>query len=514
MLEVKNLKVSFDDSDEVVHGIDFEIGETEIVGIIGESGSGKSVTALSCIGLLKDNATCTGEIIFKGKDLNKLSDEERRAYKGTEITQIFQEPLTSLNPVLTIWHQLEEPLILHRKNMSPADRKKRVLQAMQQVGLNDPEELLDCYPHELSGGMRQRVMIAIGIICHPSLMIADEPTTALDVNLQDQILALLKRISRDHHMSIMFISHNMSIVRNFCDRVYVMHKGNIVETGTPDEIFFDPKEDYTKKLIGSIPNGKLREDSLKGDEKTILKVEDFSVFYKQQKKRFYEKTVLKEVVKKVSFELHEGEMAGLVGRSGCGKSTLSLGLLGLLKITKGSVFFEHDGKKINMLDRHADKHGVMQMVFQDPYGSLNPKKKIGWILAEPLRMKGELKTSAERKQRVHEVLQEVGLDVSYSRRYPSDLSGGQRQRVCIAVALIQGARLIIADEPVSALDVTVQKQILELILDIQRRTGIAVLFISHDMNIVRQMCHRIFHMTDGKLNELTPEEVSDDIHKK
>lgn len=493
MLEVKNLTVAFDGR-EVVHDISFNVAEKEIVGIIGESGSGKSVTALSVIGLLSENATCTGTIEYKGIDLNQLSVDARRGYKGTEITEVFQEPLTSLNPVLTIGHQLEEPLILHMKELSPHERRERVISTMEKVGLPNPEDLLDCYPHELSGGMRQRAMIAIAIMCKPSLIIADEPTTALDVNLQAQILELLKSICNEQGISIMFISHNMKIVRNFCDRIYVMHNGYLVEAGTPEEIFDHPHEDYTKRLIGSIPDGHLREDE-NNSEKKILEVKDFSVFYKQQKKKFYEKTVLREVVKSVSFDVKEGEMIGLVGNSGCGKSTLSLGILGLQKITKGSVIF------------HGDD---MQMVFQDPYSSLNPTKKIGWILAEPLRMKGELKTSAERKARVHQVLQEVGLDLSYSRRYPKELSGGQRQRVCIAVALIQGARLIIADEPVSALDVTVQKQILELMLDIQKRTGIAVIFISHDMNIVRQMCHRVLRMEDGKLIELTPDQVKKD----
>ncbi len=522
MLDVKDLKVGFADS-EVVHGIDFNVDAGQIIGIIGESGSGKSVSALSIAGLLSENAWCTGKIDFKGENLNELSEDKRRALKGSEISMIFQEPLTSLNPVLKVGGQIEEPLIIH-SDMSSAERRKKVLSTMEAVGLNEPEKLINMYPHELSGGMRQRAMIAMALICDPSLIIADEPTTALDVTLQGQILELLKTEVKKRHMACLFISHNMSIVRNFCDRVYVMHEGVFVESGTPEEIFNSPKDDYTKNLISSIPNGVPRKDAVKENSGKVLEVSDFSVYYKAKKKHVYDKTEMVQVVKNVSFSVREGEMLGLVGMSGCGKTSLSRGILGLQRYTEGAVKLYADGESVDLLEPKTKKCGLVQMIFQDPYSSLNPSKTIGWILSEPLRCAGPLRpcgpqsrrakalrhtlltgealNDAARVERVRNILEDVGLSSDMADRLPSELSGGQRQRVCIALALIQGARLIIADEPVSALDVTVQKQILDLLKDIQKRTGISCIFISHDMDIVRQMCHRVFAMRDGTLEEV------------
>jgi ABC-type glutathione transport system ATPase component len=501
MLNVKDLRIGFAEQ-EVVHGISFQAHAGEIIGIIGESGSGKSISALSLAGLSKESAWCKGEIIYKDVDLNTLDEKKRRTYKGNEISMIFQEPLTSLNPVLRIGRQIEEPLLLHT-TLNREERRARVLEVMESVGLPEPETLLNKYPHELSGGMRQRAMIAMAMICEPSLLIADEPTTALDVTLQGQILELLKKLVKERQMACLFISHNMSIVRNFCDRVYVMHEGTLVEQGTPEEIFRAPQEAYTKRLISSIPNGIPRTDRVDEDARTVLEVTDFSVYYKQKKKHFYEESRLEEIVKSVSFSVRQGEMVGLVGRSGCGKSTLSKGILGLQRYTKGTVTYIKDGTPINTLENGRRSGGYLQMVFQDPYSSLNPAKRIGWILAEPLRVQHLELNREAREARVADILTDVGLSPELAERFPGELSGGQRQRVCIALALIQGAQFIIADEPVSALDVTVQKQILDLLKELQARTGISCLFISHDMALVRQMCHRVLKMEDGKITEVT-----------
>lgn len=501
MLRVNNLKVGFS-GQEVVHGVSFHADAGEIIGIIGESGSGKSVSALSVAGLLGEKAWCSGDILFKDVNLNALGEKERRAYKGNEISMIFQEPLTSLNPVLRVGRQIEEPLLIHTA-LSAAERRERVLAVMESVGLPEPEKLIKMYPHELSGGMRQRAMIAMALICNPSLMIADEPTTALDVTLQGQILELLKKVVRERRMACLFISHNMSIVRNFCDRVYVMHDGVFVEDGTPEEIFRSSQDDYTRRLISSIPNGIPRTDHVMEQAPVVLEVRDFSVYYKQKKKRFCDAKDLEEVVKNVSFSVRKGEMVGLVGQSGCGKSSLSKGILGLQRYTSGTVTYMQDGNAVNTLKNGLKNGSCLQMVFQDPYSSLNPAKRIGWILEEPLRvMHSELPKKA-RRARVLEFLEDVGLPAEMADRYPRELSGGQRQRVCIALALIQGAQFIIADEPVSALDVTVQKQILDLLKELQARTGISCLFISHDMAIVRQMCHRVLVMENGTLTEVT-----------
>ena len=501
MLEIRNLRAGFLQQ-EVVHGISLHADAGEIVGIIGESGSGKSVTALSVAGLLKEGAWCKGEILFHDVDLNRLSEKQRRSYKGKEISMIFQEPLTSLHPVIRVGRQIEEPLLIHTK-LSSSERRKQVLSVMEAAGLEEPEKLLGMYPHELSGGMRQRAMIAMALVCNPSLMIADEPTTALDVTLQAQILELIKGIVKKRRMACLFISHNMSIVRNFCDRVYVMKDGELVETGTPDEIFLSAKKDYTKRLISSIPDGIPRRDSVDEQSGTVLEVKNFSVYYKKKKAHFYSPAELEQVVKSVTFSIRQGEMLGLVGQSGCGKSTLSKGILGLQSYTSGEVTYIQNGKKISLLDKSSKNRSYLQMVFQDPYSSLNPAKTIGWILSEPLRVLRKNLNANARKARVFEMLGAVGLSEDLADRYPGELSGGQRQRVCIALALIQGAGVIIADEPVSALDVTVQKQILDLIKELQLRTGISCLFISHDMAIVRQMCHRVLVMKNGELTEMT-----------
>lgn len=485
MLRVEQLSISFQEEktkewDKVVDNISFEMKEGEIVAIIGESGSGKTQTALGIMGLLNKNAMCSGKIFYKETELLSLPKEKRRTFMGKEISIIFQEPMTSLNPVMKIGKQVEEQLILHEK-MTKEERKKRVYQSLESVGLKEVDKLCEKYPHQLSGGMRQRVMIAIGMICCPGLMIADEPTTALDVEVQEQILKLLKQLNQEKRMGILFISHNLNVVKNFSDRILVMYQGKIVESGTPDQIFYHPKEDYTRKLLESIPSASRKKREEKKDKKTVLEVKDLNVYYTEgngvgKKKR-------KQVLSNVNFQVYEGEVVGLMGRSGCGKSSLSKAILGLNQEIEGTILHKTERP---------------QMVFQDPYGSLNPSKKIGWILEEPLRMK-KMMGKTERKEKVNEMLRKVGLHSSYADRKPSDLSGGQRQRVGIALSLIQGSKFIIADEPVSALDVTIQAQILKLLLELKEEFGLSYLFISHDREVINEMCDRILRIEDGKI---------------
>lgn len=487
MLKVENLSITFPGNQrsekvKAVDGISFTIKKGEIVAVIGESGSGKTQTALGVIGLLSEKAECSGKIFYKGVDLLSLSLAERRTYMGKEISMIFQEPMTSLNPVLTIGRQVEEQLLLH-DTLTKEVREKRIQETLEAVGLKDVKQLCRKYPHQLSGGMRQRVMIAIGMICYPGLMIADEPTTALDVQVQEQILRLLKEIHQSQQMGILFISHNLNVVKDFSDRILVMHQGKIVESGTPDEIFNRPKKAYTQMLLASIPS---KEGvCLPGEKKseTVLEVSHLNVFYTEGKGIGKKKK--KQILFDINFQIHRGEVVGLVGQSGCGKSTLSKAILGFNREIEGEI---------------VHKTIYPQMVFQDPYGSLNPSKRIGWILEEPLRIQGKMEEK-ERKQTVLTMLEKVGLDSSYLERKPADLSGGQRQRVGIALALIQGSKLIVADEPVSALDVTIQAQILELLIGLKEEFQLSYLFISHDMDVMYQICDRILRIEEGRIVE-------------
>lgn len=484
MLEIRNLSVAFPEKEaenavsQAVRGISFEMKEGEILAVIGESGSGKSMTALSIAGLLPAEADVSGEILFDGRELLSLSGEERRKIQGRDISMIFQEPMTSLNPVMKIGKQVEEALLLHTK-LGRQERKERAIQALADAGLEEPEKLYGSYPHQLSGGMRQRVMIAMAMVLRPRLMIADEPTTALDKRVQGQILSLLKKINAETRMGILFISHNLEVVKDFCDRILVMYEGRIVESGTPEEIFLHPKEEYTKKLLASIPQGRRKAVSARTEKKPVLEVEHLNVYYTEKHRQ------LKQVIYDADFTIYEKEIVGLVGDSGGGKSSLSKAILGLNPHIEGNV-------------RHYTEHP--QMVFQDPYGSLNPAKRIGWILEEPLRIQGKL-TKKERRDKVAYMLERVGLNASYARRRPRELSGGQRQRAGIALALILESRFIIADEPVSALDVTIQAQILVLLRELKEEFGLSYLFISHDMAVINEMCDRVLRLEDGKIYE-------------
>lgn len=473
MLNVKNLTVSFNDdigNGTVVNDLSFCLNKGEILALVGESGSGKSMTALSIIGLLKKNEKVQGKLDLDGVELTELSKKERREYMGDDIAIIFQEPMTSLNPVTRVGKQVEEMIKLHPNTfdhkLNKAEMKEKVIEMFEKVDLPEPDKIYSKYPHELSGGMRQRVMIAMATICNPGILIADEPTTALDVQTQEQILSLLKRINDEKKISILMITHDLNVVENLADRIIVMHNGKMVEEGTKDEVLYSPKEEYTKTLIASVPKG-IKEKEEKSEE-IIVETKDLSIYYKEGTKKHF-------VINNLSFQIHKGEILGLVGRSGLGKTTISKTLLGIHKNYRGTVI-------------NNAKHS--QMVFQDPFSSLNPSKTIGWILEEPLRIREKL-SNQERREKVEEMLVKVGLTKDYAKRKPSELSGGQRQRINIALAVISGADFIIADEPVSALDVTIQSQILKLLLSLQKEYGLSMLFISHDIHVIDKMCDRI-----------------------
>ena len=477
MLKVENLSIRFKDdlSDEdAVKGISFAVQTGEIAAIVGESGSGKSMTALSIMGLLKKHAEVQGSIFLDDMDLLALDKKQRHACMGDEIAMIFQEPMTSLNPVMRVGKQVDEILRLHPDSMekgkrSKADRKRRVLEAFGNVDLPNPEEIYNKYPHELSGGMRQRIMIAMATVCRPKLLIADEPTTALDVQTQEQILKLLKKIHKESNLSILMISHDLNVVANLAERIIVMNRGEIVEQGETGKVLQSPEHEYTKKLLASVPKGK--EVPSEHSEEIVIEARDLSIYYPEGRKQQF-------VINHLNFEIRKGEILGLVGRSGLGKTTISKTILGIHRTYTGTYV------------NHA-KHS--QMIFQDPFSSLNPAKTIGWILEEPLRVRTNMEPAARRKK-VTEMLGKVGLPEEYYKRKPGELSGGQRQRVSIALAIIGGADFIIADEPVSALDVTIQAQILELLLQLQKEFGLSMLFISHDIHVIEKMCDRVLYI--------------------
>lgn len=506
LLRVEGLTVAFrragDGEKTVVNDISFSLKEGEVLGIAGESGSGKSMTALAVMGLLPEGARRGfRELSFDGKRLcaeqkreKKQEEKLRQELSGKEIAMIFQEPLTSLNPVLTIKKQMEEPLLLHR-TLSATEREEEVLSALSRAELKHPEKLLDDYPHHLSGGMRQRVMIAMAMINRPRLLIADEPTTALDAVTEREIVGLIGRLARENHTAVIFISHDLGILRELCDRVMIMKDGRIVESGSAARIFEAPEKEYTKQLMqaagrsfrtGDAPGGAADNAAALSGGEPVLLAENVSVVYRKSGGLF-RKPVEKQAVAGVSFSVSAGEIFGIVGESGCGKSTLLKAVSGLLPGYGGSI------------RRREGEIGV-QMVFQDPYTSLNPAKRVGWILEEPLRLNTRLDRE-ERRERVRGILKETELPEDVMTRYVSELSGGQRQRVAIAAALISRPELVLLDEPVSALDVTVQAQILELLLRLQREHGLTYVFVSHDMSVVQRICDRVMVMKDGRVVE-------------
>ena len=486
LLQVDHLTIGYPEEagmDKVVRDISFEVYENEILGVVGESGSGKSQTSLAVMGLLSEEAQIlSGTMSFMGQELVGLDEKSRSRIQGNTMSMIFQEPDTSLNPVMKIGKQVGESLKLHT-DLHKGQIREKVLESMRSVGLNDVEAFCEKYPHELSGGMRQRVMIAQAFICSPRLLIADEPTTALDVIVQAQILKLLKQLHKKNGTSILFISHDLNVIKEICDRVIVMYQGEIVEGGSTQEVLVHPKHDYTRHLVASMPGNP---EPLK-EKKEILQIRNMNIYYEERSRKLFAKQGRQHVVKDLNLTVYEGELLGIVGESGSGKSTLAKAIVGLNK--------DYDGQMI------LPEGTRPQMVFQDPFGSLNPARKIGWILSEPLRLRG-IRDKKERKRLVSMYLKEVGLEESFAGRYARELSGGQRQRVSIVMALMMDSGILVADEPVSALDVTVQSQILDLLLDIHRRENLTILFISHDMNIVRHICHRVAVLYLGEIVEL------------
>ena len=502
MLEVKNLSVSFSTGEggcnQAVEDVSFSLAPGEVLGIVGESGSGKSVTALSVLGLLPYPKAKLGKqtsIRFEGRELAGLDDENYRKIKGNRIAYIFQEPMSSLNPLHTIEKQIAESLILHR-GFNEKEAEKEVLRLLKLTGIQNAEKRMKSYPFELSGGQRQRVMIAMAIANRPDILIADEPTTALDVTVQEQIINLLNELKKKLNMSVMFISHDLAVIRKIADRVLVMKDGRVVEEGTVKRIFENPSHAYTKDLINA--HMLLKKQNKEG--KVLLRAENVRVTF-PLKKNLWGKTVEElRAVDGVSFELPQGTTLGVVGESGSGKTTLGSAIVGLTPF-QGNISF--NDRKLQFLTakerRNLSKN--IQIVFQDPYNSLNPRMNIEEIVSEGLLVHYPHLSREERQERVLQVLAETGLQVSDLAKYPHEFSGGQRQRIAIARALILKPQLLILDEPTSALDVTIQAQIIKLLLEIQQKRNLSYIFISHDMNAVRAMSDRIMVMKDGKAVE-------------
>lgn len=511
ILQVKNLTVSFQGREqeiEAVRGVSFEVKRGETLGIVGESGSGKSVTARSIMRLLPSPPSFMkdGEVIFLGQDLAQYSEKEMEAIRGKDMGMIFQDPMTSLNPTIKIGKQIAESLIKHQK-LSKKEAKKEAIEMLKLVGIRDSERRFQQYPHEFSGGMRQRVMIAIALACRPALLIADEPTTALDVTVQAQILNLMKNIQERFGTSIILITHDLGVVAGMCDQVLVMKDGVIVERGTTAEIFENPQHPYTLKLLHALPRlddkkkPKATPTIITGaNAKPLLQVNSLSQHFNLGKGN-----ILK-AVNDISFHIHEGETLGVVGESGCGKSTTGRAILRLHEPTQGDILYQ--GVAVNRLKaaemKVMRKH--MQMIFQDPYASLNPRLKVLDIIGEALDVHQLGGSKEKRKYRVEELLDMVGLDPAFASRYPHEFSGGQRQRIGIARALAVEPKFIVCDEPLSALDVSIQSQIVKLLEELQQRLGLTYLFIAHDLSMVKHISDRVAVMYMGKIVEMAESE--------
>jgi microcin C transport system ATP-binding protein len=508
LLEARDLHVAFRSGQSTslaVKGIDFSIGRGEIVALVGESGSGKTVSALSILRLLNYPAAShpKGEILFEGRDLLKLSDAELRDIRGGRISMIFQEPMTSLNPLHTIERQVGETLKLHR-GLEDGDVQRRVIELLTRVGIREPEKRLGAFPHQLSGGQRQRVMIAMALANEPDLLIADEPTTALDVTIQAQILELLKKLQRESGMAMLLITHDLGIVRTMADRTYVMSKGDVVEAGPTARIFADPQHPYTRHLLAAEPKGK--PPVANPSAPVVLETNDLKVWFPIKRGLLRRTVDHVKAVDGVSLKLRAGDTLGVVGESGSGKTTLGLALMRLIA-SNGPIVYV--GRNIDGLDSKAMRplRREMQIVFQDPYGSLSPRLSVGQIIEEGLViLQPELDYDA-RRIRVARALEEVGLDGGAQDRYPHEFSGGQRQRIAIARAMVLEPKFVMLDEPTSALDMSVQAQIVDLLRDLQKAHDLAYLFISHDLKVVRALSNYVIVMRNGKVVEEGPSET-------
>lgn len=502
LLSVKNLSVDFYADEQITHavrGVSFEINKGESLALVGESGSGKSVSALSIMQLLPYPAAThpSGEILFEGENLMAASDARLRKVRGRRISMIFQEPMTSLNPLHSVEKQIGEVLQLHQR-LSQGALRERVIDLLNKVRIRDPEQRLKSYPHQLSGGQRQRVMIAMALANTPELLIADEPTTALDVTVQAQILELLRELQRDSGMAMLLITHNLGIVRKFSDQVCVMHDGEIVERGTTGALFAEPQHDYTKHLLASEPGGEPL--PVKDDAPIILQTDDLKVWF-PIKRGLLRRTVGHiKAVDGLSLKLREGETLGIVGESGSGKTTLGLALLRLISSDGPIVFMGENIEEKNRKEMRPLRHH-MQIVFQDPYGSLSPRLSIAQIVGEGLLVQELGLSRQQHRDRVAAALHDVGLDPGVMNRYPHEFSGGQRQRIAIARALALDPEFIMLDEPTSALDVSVQAQIIDLLRALQEKRKLSYLFISHDLKVVRALANRVIVLREGRMIE-------------
>ena len=533
LLDIKDLSIAFG-KNEVIHNISYQLYSNEILGIVGESGSGKSVSSLAILGLLPKRISniTSGSIVYNNQDVTQLSNKAFQDIRGKKIAMIFQEPMSSLNPSMTCGKQVQEILLQH-SNLSKSASKEETLLLFEKVKLPTPSRIFDAYPHEISGGQKQRVMIAMAIACKPDILIADEPTTALDVTVQKDIIILLKALQEDTKMSIIFITHDLALISEIANRVLVMYQGDIVEQGEVSSIFKNPQHNYTKALINSKP-------SLGTRLKTLPTIQDYlndsfskEIVTPQQRQAFhktlYSKPPLLEVinvekeyisksgwfskpsvfkaVNQVSFKLYEGETLGLVGESGCGKSTLGNAILQLDKATAGSILYKgRDVTKLSNAEIRTLRKEI-QIIFQDPFSSLNPRIPVGEAIMEPMKVHGICASNSERKAKVLDIMNRVGLSADYFNRYPHEFSGGQRQRIGIARTIALQPKLIVCDESVSALDISVQAQVLNLLNELKEDFGFTYIFISHDLAVVKYMSDQLLVMNKGEIEELDDADV-------
>lgn len=554
IIEVKNLQVDFKTDNGIVNalkGVSFNIPQGKTVGLVGESGSGKSVSSLAIMRLIANppGRIAGGEILYKGEDLLKKTEAQMRKIRGKQISMIFQEPMTSLNPVFTVGDQISESLILH-EGLNKKEAWEKSIELLNKVGIPNPAQRINAYPHEMSGGQRQRVMIAMAIACSPELLIADEPTTALDVTIQKQILDLIAELQDQSKMSVLFITHDLGVIADIADEVVVMYKGDIVEHNTTENIFRNPQHPYTKGLLACrpsltsnphrlpmvsdfmTPDGKEipRSFDIKKIEKhvrpideeknpVILEINNLEKHFPIKKNFLGQTTEWFKAVDDVSLKVRKGRTLGLVGESGCGKTTLGRTLLRLIEPTSGDVVYK--GTTLNTLSKNDMRvmRRKLQIIFQDPYASLNPRMTIGSAIMEPMQIHNLYNTKQERQERAAALIERCGLPAEYLNRYPHEFSGGQRQRICIARALAVEPEFIVCDESVSALDVSVQAQILNLLLDLQEELGLSYIFISHDLAVVKFISDEIAVMNKGKVVELSDaisiyENPQDDYTKK